>query len=50
MGSVTFVVVADPEAARRVNARLIDRQFGPQLSADKSGADDDALLGLATSK
>ena len=50
LGSVTFLVVADPEAARRVNARLIERQIGPQLSADPKAEDADTLLGLATAK
>ncbi|GBF96779.1 cytochrome P450 [Raphidocelis subcapitata] len=48
LGSAHFFVVADPEVARAVNNRLVDRFIGPQLSADPSGKDSDQLLGLAT--
>lgn len=48
LGSVPFIVCADPDLSRRINNRLVDRMLGPQLSADKDGKDDDSLLGLAT--
>lgn len=43
-------MIAEPEAARKVNYRLLDRSFGPQLSADKSAEDVNSILGLATAK
>jgi hypothetical protein len=50
LGSIMFIVVADPEVATKVNRRLTDRMIGPQLSADPKGKDDEQMLGIAAAK
>jgi hypothetical protein len=48
---VPFFVVADPEVARRVNGRLVERAIGAQVSADKTGKDLGLMFkGLAAAK